>query len=50
MLKLQFYSKKKMINIIELPIKWTHEENSKVNIFYDGLIMVIKLILIKIRH
>ena len=42
--------KKKMINIIELPIKWTHEENSKVNIFYDGLIMVIKLILIKIRH
>jgi len=42
--------KKKLIKIIELPIKWTHEEESKVNIFYDGLSMVIKLILIKIRH
>ena len=42
--------KKKLIKIIELPIKWTHEEKSKVNIFYDGIIMVIKLILIKIRY
>jgi dolichyl-phosphate beta-glucosyltransferase len=42
--------KKKLIKIIELPIKWTHEEESKVNIFYDGLSMVIKLILIKIRN
>ena len=42
--------KKKLIKIIELPIKWTHENKSKVNIFYDGFNMLIKLLFIKFRH
>jgi|TARA_B100000959_G_C14893855_1_gene587928 dolichyl-phosphate beta-glucosyltransferase len=41
---------KNFINITELPIKWIHRGKSKVNIFYDGLTMIIKLLFIKLRY
>ena len=42
--------KKNLIKIIELPIKWVHRDQSRLNIFFDGLIMIIKLIFIKLRY
>ena len=42
--------KKKSVKIKELPIKWIHKNKSKVNILYDGLNMLIKLLFIKLRH
>ena len=42
--------KRNLINIIELPIKWIHRDKSKLNIFYDGLKMIIKLLFIKLRY
>ena len=42
--------KKSSINIIELPIKWTHKDKSKLNIFSDGINMIFKLLFIKIRY
>ena len=41
---------KSFINITELPIKWRHKDKSKVNVFYDGLTMIIKLLFIKLRY
>ena len=34
----------------ELPVKWTHKKGSKVNIFYDSLIMFKNLIKIKKKY
>ena len=42
--------KKNLIKINELPIKWVHRDQSRLNIFFDGLIMIIKLIFIKLRY
>ena len=42
--------KKNLIKITELPIQWVHRDQSRLNIFFDGLIMVIKLIFIKLRY
>ena len=42
--------KKNLIKITELPIKWVHRDQSRLNIFFDGLIMIIKLIFIKLRY
>jgi len=42
--------KKNLITIIELPIKWVHRDKSRLNIFYDGLTMIIKLLFIKLRY
>ena len=42
--------KKNLIKITELPIKWVHRDQSRLNIFFDGLVMIIKLIFIKMRY
>ena len=42
--------KENLITIIELPIKWIHRDKSRLNIFYDGLTMIIKLLFIKLRY
>tara|TARA_Y100000590_G_scaffold465208_1_gene636830 strand:+ start:882 stop:1610 length:729 start_codon:yes stop_codon:yes gene_type:complete len=42
--------KKNSISVFELPIKWEHREKSRLNIFYDGILMIFKLLLIKLRY
>jgi dolichyl-phosphate beta-glucosyltransferase len=40
-------AKKNNFDILELPVKWTHRNNSKLNIFFDTFKMLINLIKIK---
>jgi len=42
--------KSKNIAIKELPIKWIHKENSKVNIFLDPIKMFIGILIIRSRY
>ena len=42
--------KSKNIAIKELPIKWMHKENSKVNIFLDPIKMFIGILIIRFRY
>ena len=42
--------KKNLVNIIELPIKWVHRDKSRLNIFYDGIKMIIKLLFIRFKY
>ena len=42
--------KSKNIAITELPIKWIHKENSKVNIFLDPIKMFIGILIIRFRY
>ena len=42
--------KLKNIQIIELPLKWVHMDNGKVNIFLDPIRMLIDILLIKFRY
>ena len=42
--------KSKNIAIKELPIKWIHKENSKVNIFLDPIKMFIGILIIRFRY
>ena len=41
--------KRKNVRIKELPIKWKHVNNSKLNIFIDGSKMMFQLLLLKFR-
>ena len=42
--------KSKNIAIKELPVKWIHKENSKVNIFLDPIKMFIGILIIRFRY
>jgi len=42
--------RKNFIKVRELPIIWTHKDRSKLNIFSDGISMILKLLFIKIRY
>ena len=42
--------KSKNIEIKELPVKWKHKDNSKVNILLDPLKMFIGILILKFRH
>ena len=42
--------KKNLVNVIELPIKWVHRDKSRLNIFYDGIKMIIKLLFIRFKY
>ena len=42
--------KKRKINIIELPVKWEHIADSKVNIFVDPLKVLISIFLLKFKY
>ena len=42
--------KLKNIKIKELPVKWTHKDNSKVNVFLDPIKMLIGILIIKFRY
>ena len=42
--------RKKNIQIKELPVKWIHKENSKLNIFWDPIKMFFGIFLIKFRY
>ena len=42
-------SKKYKIKVKELPVRWIHRKNSKLNLFYDSVIMLIGLMRIKIN-
>ena len=43
-------SKKLNYFIKELPVKWTHKKNSKLNLINDSLKMFLKLLSIKKKH
>jgi dolichyl-phosphate beta-glucosyltransferase len=49
-LEIVLISKGKKIKIKEFPVKWTHRDGSKLNIFYDSLIMFINIFLLRIKH
>jgi len=38
------------VEIKELPVKWKHKDNSKVNIFLDPIKMFIGILIIKFRY
>ena len=38
------------IVIKELPVKWKHKENSKVNVFFDPIKMFVGILIIRFRH
>ena len=42
--------KSKNIKIKELPVKWKHKDNSKVNILLDPLKMFIGILILKFRY
>ena len=42
--------KKNNIKIIELPLKWTHKEGSKLNLLRDMPLMLLDLIIIKFKE
>tara|TARA_A100000164_G_C21916215_1_gene778374 strand:+ start:88 stop:813 length:726 start_codon:yes stop_codon:yes gene_type:complete len=42
--------KKNNVKIIELPLKWTHKEGSKLNLFRDMPLMLLDLIIIKFKE
>ena len=42
--------KKKSINIVELPLKWTHVSGSKLNIITDGATMLFRLIALSLKY
>ena len=41
--------KAKKIEIKELPVKWTHKDNSRLNIFWDPIKMLLGIFLLKFR-
>ena len=49
-IELILLAKKYNISITELPVNWTHRDNSKLNIFLDTFKMFYNLIKIKINH
>ena len=42
--------KSKNIEIKELPVKWKHKDNSKVNVFLDPIKMFIGILIIRFRY
>ena len=42
--------KKKSINVVELPLKWTHVSGSKLNILTDGAGMIFRLIILSLKY
>ena len=42
--------KKKNIEIKELPVKWKHKNNSRLNIFFDPIKMLIGIFLMRLRN
>ena len=42
--------KTKNIEIKELPVKWEHRDNSRLNIFWDPIKMLFGIFLIKFRY
>ena len=42
--------KLKKIEVIELPVKWVHKPNSKLNIIYDPIKMFIGILILKLNY
>ena len=49
-LELVLLLKSKRIKIIELPVKWKHKHNSRLNIFWDPIKMFIGILVIRFRY
>ena len=49
-LELILILKSKNIEIKELPVKWIHKHNSRLNIFWDPIKMLLEIFTIKIRY
>ena len=42
--------KTKNIKIRELPVKWKHKDNGRINIFWDPVKMLIEILLMRFRY
>ena len=49
-LEIVLISAKKNLFIQELPVKWTHKDGSKLNIFYDPIKMFLSIIALRIKY
>jgi len=49
-LELVLLLKSKRIKIIELPVKWKHKHNSRLNIFWDPIQMFIGILVIRFQY
>ena len=43
-------SQKNKIMIRELPIKWTHKKNGKINVIYDSVKMFFNIIMLRKKY
>ena len=43
-------AKKYRIKVIELPVKWVHKNNSKVNVLLDPIKMLLGILIMKFRN
>ena len=48
-LEIVLIAKKLNLSITELPVKWIHKSNSKLNIFIDPVKMFIGILLLKYK-
>ena len=49
-LELVLILKSRNIKIIELPVKWVHKRDSRLNIFWDPIKMFIGMFIIRFRY
>jgi len=49
-LELIMLLRSKNIKIVELPVKWKHKDNSKVNVFWDPIKVFIGILIIRFRY
>ena len=49
-LEIVLFLESKKIKIIELPVKWVHKNNSRLNIFWDPIKMLFGILLIRFRN
>ena len=49
-LELVLIARKLRFSIKELPIKWTHKDGSKVNIFFEPIKMFLTLLFLKVKY
>ena len=49
-LEIVLFLESKKVKIIELPVKWVHKNNSRLNIFWDPIKMLFGILLIRFRN
>ena len=49
-LEIVLFLESKKVKIIELPVKWVHKNNSRLNIFWDPIKMLFGILLMRFHH